>query len=136
MSDANDWLFREPLEPYGGDQHGNRSNPVLEKSFAFAVRTVKFVKGLREAGWVDLARQLFRSGTSIGANIHETQHPSSRADFIHKMRISEKEAGESNFWLKLCKECPELPYEEGMLEDLGEVRALLYSIIRTSEQNR
>jgi four helix bundle protein len=47
----------------------------------------------------DLARQLFRAGTSIGANVWEAQDPESRADFIHKMKIAAKEARETLFWL-------------------------------------
>ena len=134
--DNGNWLFEEPFVPYGPKAQGLRPNPIVDRSFGLAVRIVRFVKTVRENGWVDLARQLFRSGTSIGANVHEAQHASSRADFIHKMRISEKEASETDFWLKLCKECPELPYEEGLLEDLDEVKALLYSILRTSEERR
>ena len=84
----------------------------------------------------EASRQLFKSGTSIGANVHEAQEAESRDDFIHKLKISAKEASETRFWLKLCKYSDELPYEEGMLEDLQSIRNILSRIIITSRQNR
>ena len=132
MEELRNWLVEDADAGYSGP----RPNPVLEKSFALALRVVPFTKLLRGEGWVDLARQLFRSATSVAANIHEAQHPSSRADFIHKMRLAEKEAGEPRFWLKLCQEAPDLPYDQGLLEDLDEVRALLYAILRTANSKR
>ena len=81
MEEIRNWLVEDAAAGYSEQ----RTNPVLEKSFAMAMRIVPFSKRLRGEGWVDLARQLFRSATSVAANIHEAQHPSSRADFIHKM---------------------------------------------------
>ncbi len=132
MSKEGNWLMEEGASEY----ESARRNPVLDKSFALALRVVPFTKRLREEGWPDLARQLFRSATSISANVHEAQHPSSRADFINKLRIAEKEAGETRFWMRLCNESPDLPYENGLLEKLDEVRALLYTIIRSANAKR
>ncbi|WP_121460163.1 four helix bundle protein [Chryseobacterium defluvii] len=50
-----------------------------------------------------IANQLLKSGTSIGANIFEAQSSESRADFIHKMKIADKEAKETEYWLLLCE---------------------------------
>jgi len=111
-------------------------NVIVDKSFEFALRIVKFCDRLRSGGWYDASRQLFKSGTSVGANIHEAQEAESRADFIHKLKISYKEASETRFWLKLCKYSEELPYEEGMLEDLQDIRNVLSRIIISSRQNR
>ena len=130
----NEMIFNEGAVPYGNER--TTGNAIVDRSFEFALRTVTFCGRLRAEGWYDAARQLFKSGTSIGANVHEAQEAESRDDFIHKLKISAKEASETRFWLKLCKYSDELPYEEGMLEDLQSIRNILSRIIITSRQNR
>ncbi|MCB0785733.1 MAG: four helix bundle protein, partial [Flavobacteriales bacterium] len=110
-------------------------NLIVDRSFEVALRVGRFSRRLREAGWPDLARQLLRSGTSVGANVHEAQDAESRDDFIHKMKLAAKEANESRFWLKLCKYTEELPHEEGLLDDLYEISSVLSAIIIKSRQN-
>ncbi len=75
---------------------------LKEQSFEFALNIVKVYKQLTEdkREYV-LSKQLLRSGTSIGANIREAQNAQSRADFIHKLSISQKECDESLYWLEL-----------------------------------
>ena len=89
------WLVSEKIENYG--------NPVLEKSFSFGVRVVKFYSSKIKINYhyKDLFRQLLRSGTSIGANITEAQEAASKKDFINKLAIALKEAKETEYWLKL-----------------------------------
>jgi four helix bundle protein len=128
------WEFQEGMARYGDDML--TGNAIVDKSFLFALRVVRFSKKLRDAEWYDASRQLFKSGTSIGANVHEAQEAESREDFIHKMKIASKEASETRFWLKLCRYADELPYEEGMLEDLVEIRRLLASIVIQARRNR
>ena len=75
---------------------------VQNKSFQFAVRIVKLCRYLQnEHKEFVLSKQLLRSGTSIGANISESQQAQSRADFVSKLNISLKEAYETNYWLRL-----------------------------------
>jgi four helix bundle protein len=78
-------------------------NPVVKKSFSFAARVVKCYKYLikKDKNLISLYNQLLNSGTSIGANIAESQAAASKADFRNKLRISLKEAYETEFWLKL-----------------------------------
>jgi four helix bundle protein len=128
------WEFQEGPAEYGFDR--TTGNLIVDKSFEFALRVVRFSKGLRDSGWYDASRQLFKCGTSIGANVHEAQDAESRDDFIHKMKVSAKEASETRFWLKLCKYADELPYEEGMLEDLQSIRNILASIIIKARMNK
>ena len=128
------WMFQESPAPY--DAGRRTGNLIIDRSFEFALRIVKFSKELRESGWPDASRQLFRAGTSIGANVHEAQDAESRDDFIHKLKISAKEASETRFWLKLCKYADELPYQEGLLEDLQDIRNILASIIVSAKANR
>ncbi len=56
-----------------------------------------------------MASQLFKSGTSIGANVREAQNSESTADFIHKFKIAAKEADETQYWLELCEKSQFLP---------------------------
>ena len=76
---------------------------IAERTFQFSIRIVKLCKFLREKKGTayDLSKQLIRSGTSIGANIEESQSAESKADFIHKMNIALKEARETHYWLRL-----------------------------------
>jgi four helix bundle protein len=84
-----------------------------------------------------MSKQLLRSGTSIGANIKEADHAESKADFIHKLSISLKEANESEYWI-------ELLYKSGYIEeihfnslqtDIEELLKLLTTIIKSSKSN-
>ncbi len=74
----------------------NRGNPVVDKSFAFAVKIVNACKKLNsEKKEFVLSKQLLRSGTAIGALIRESQNGESKKDFIHKLAIAQKECDES-----------------------------------------
>ena len=78
-------------------------NEILELSFEFALDIIKFCEILGVNKKYIISEQLFRSGTSIGANIREAQSPESKNDFIHKMKVASKEAIETEYWLLLCK---------------------------------
>ena len=80
----------------------NSDNIIQDLSFNFAVRIVKFYKHLTESkkAYV-LSKQILRSGTSIGANVKESIHAQSTADFINKLNIALKEADETEYWLEL-----------------------------------
>jgi four helix bundle protein len=82
-----------------------------------------------------LSRQLFRSGTSVGANIREAQEAESKADFIHKMKIAAKEARETHFWLLLCKHAKNYPIPQELLDKLAEIRKILCAIIYSSKKS-
>jgi four helix bundle protein len=68
------------------------------------LKIIAFSEGLRELKKYEMASQVFRSGTSIGANIREAQNAESKNDFIHKFKIAAKEADELEYWLQLCNE--------------------------------
>ncbi|MBQ7817530.1 MAG: four helix bundle protein, partial [Oscillospiraceae bacterium] len=89
------------------------SAAVQEKSFRFAVRIVNLCRYLQtERKEYALSKQLLRSGTSIGANITESQQAQSRADFVNKLNIALKEAYETNYWLRLMFETQYLNTQE------------------------
>lgn len=75
--------------------------PLLDKAEAFALRIVRLYQYLVENGERVMSKQVLRSGTSIGANITEGHYAASRADFINKYAIAEKEAAETRYWLNL-----------------------------------
>ena len=112
-----------------------KKNVILEKSFAFALLIIEFTEEMESQKKYVLSRQLLRSGTSIGANIREAQSCESRADFIHKLKIADKEAKESEYWLLLCKLSKSYPWNETLLPMLEEIQRLLSSIISSSKRN-
>ena len=109
---------------------------LRDKSFAFALRIVKLNKYLiDERREFTLSKQVLRSGTSIGANIEEAVHAQSRIDFIHKLSIAQKEASETNYWLRLLKESDMLNAKLGLslLGDCEELQRLLAASIKTAK---
>ncbi|MEM6263788.1 MAG: four helix bundle protein [Bacteroidota bacterium] len=94
-----------------------RVNVIKEKSFAFAVRVVNAYKFLsaKKKEFV-MSKQLLRSGTAIGALYREAEQAESKADFIHKMAIAQKECNETMYWLELLSATDHL--EKGAFESL------------------
>ena len=110
-------------------------NHIERKSFLFSVRIVKLCRYLQEEKKeYILSKQLIRSGTSIGANVVESQQAQSRADFTAKLSIALKEAVETNYWLRLPYETEYLSQPEfaSMIADCQELEKLLTAIIKTS----
>ena len=110
-------------------------NAIDEKSFYFAVRIVKFCKYLQEnKKEYILSKQLMRSGTSIGANITESQQAQSRADFVSKLSIALKEAVETNYWIRVLYASEYITEAEyfSVIADCRELEKMLTSIIKTS----
>jgi len=113
-----------------------KSNIIVEKSFAFALAIIEFSEELENQKKFVIAKQLLKSGTSIGANIRETQSAESRADFIHKLKISAKEADETEYWLLLCKHSKSYPSSDSLFGLLTEIQKLLSSIISSAKNNK
>ena len=112
---------------------------MLEKSKAFAVEIVKLCKEIKEKKRETvMTNQLLRSGTSVGANIHESKYAHGTADFIAKMQIALKECYESEYWLELLFRTEYLSAERyEMIKNLcGSIRRMLVSSINTSKANK
>ncbi len=107
-------------------------NAIVERSFHFALKIVEFSELLEDRRKYVVAKQILKSGTSVGANVREAQNAESKADFIHKLKISAKEAEESEYWLLLCKHSKNYPDCENLLIDIKEIQKLLTSIIASS----
>jgi len=114
-----------------------KNNPIVEKSFNFSVRIVNCYKYLikKNKDLKSLYNQLLDAGTSIGANVAESQAAASKADFKNKLRISLKESYESEYWLKLFFETEILGKKEfeSLITDCMELIKLLTSIINSTK---
>ena len=112
-----------------------RRNEIVELSFEFALEIIEYAELLEKQKKYIIARQLLKSGTSIGANVREAQKAESRADFIHKLKISDKEAEETDYWLALCLKAKSYPNpNEVILSHLTSILKLLNKIISTSKK--
>jgi four helix bundle protein len=111
----------------------DRENVIVDKSFQFALDIVLYCELLEENKKFVLARQLLRSGTSIGANVREAQNAESKADFIHKIKLAAKEADETEYWLLICKATPSYPFNEKLLSDIHEIIKILSKILSSSK---
>ena len=113
--------------------------PLHTKSYAFAVRIVKMFLHFTECDWKLQAiyKQILRSGTSISANVHESEFAQSASDFASKLHIALKEANETMNWLNLVHDTDILSDKEfeSMTTDCSEVIALLVTSIKTIKKN-
>jgi four helix bundle protein len=113
---------------------GQKPWDIRARSFKYALRAIKLYQFLQEgkdgAGWI-LGKQYLRSATSIGANIEEAQSGQSRADFIHKYSIAQKEARESLYWLRLLAESEIVPPNRitSLMQETEELIAVITTII-------
>ncbi len=113
-------------------------NVVKEKSYLFAKRIVLMCRFLRETQHeYIMTKQLLRCGSSIGANVAESKYAQSRPDFVTKLSIALKEAGETNFWLHLLHDTGYLTERQfaSIIGDCEELERLLVSIVKTTKEN-
>ncbi|RYC69162.1 four helix bundle protein [Spirosoma sordidisoli] len=117
----------------------SKPNPVLEKSFAFAVRILNFHKWLSKhhPDISPLAKQILRSGTSIGANLEEADSAYSKREFAVKVGLSLKESRETKYWLRLLYATDYIDSEmfSSLCSDNDELMRLLNAILKTTREN-
>ena len=113
----------------------NSDNPIVDLTYQFGVRIVKFYKYLTTKQVYVLSKQLLRCGTGIGANVHESIHAQSKADFISKMNIALKEADETDYWLRLLRDSDVINEQEfvSLQKDVKQIIGTLVKIIKTSK---
>ena len=112
---------------------------MLDKAKDFAVEIINMCKTIKETKRESvLTNQLMRSGTSIGANIHESKYAHGTADFIAKMQIALKECYESEYWLELLNRTEYLSDEQYkiILNECGQIRRMLISSINTVKNKK
>lgn len=112
----------------------DKENIIVDLTFQFALGIISFAEKLEEERKYVIARQLLKSGTSIGANVREAQNAESKADFIHKLKIAAKEADESEYWLELCSRSENYPMNKQLQEELVSINKILSKIISSSKK--
>jgi len=111
----------------------DRENVIIDLTFKFAIGIISYCDELEIQRKYVLARQLLKSGTSIGANSREAQNAESKADFIHKFKIAAKEADETEYWLQLCKEAKNYPDPDDLIKELLVIIKIISKIISSSK---
>jgi four helix bundle protein len=112
---------------------------MKDKAYKFALRMIRLFKHLSaEKKEYVLSKQMLRSGTSVGANIEEALQGESKADFIHKLAIANKEAFETHYWLRLLRdsEILEAKLANSLISDCSELNAMLVASIKTAKGRR
>jgi four helix bundle protein len=118
---------------------GVKPRDIRKRSFAYALRAVRLHEFLQERKngtcWI-LGKQFLRAATSIGANVEEAQSGETRADFIHKYAIAQKEAEESHYWLRLLAEAEIVPSGRlaPLMRETEELYAVITAIIKNAKQ--
>ncbi|NRT14377.1 four helix bundle protein [Flavobacterium sp. 28A] len=112
----------------------NKENIIVTLTFKFALEIISYCDTLQENRKFVIANQLLKSRTSIGANIREAQNAESKADFIHKFKISAKEIEETIYWLELCKYSKDYPNVDQLLDQVNAISRVVNKIIITSKQ--
>lgn len=109
-------------------------NVIIEKSYSFALKIMDLTMEIRKKKEYDLASQLWRAGTSIGANVEEAQAAQSRADFRSKMSIAAKEARESHYWLRLTRDGNVIDSATvtSLIDEIEAIKRILTSIVKSS----
>ena len=111
----------------------DKENIIVDLTFKFSVSIVMYCEELEKIRKYVIARQLLKSGTSIGANIREAQNAESKNDFIHKFKIAAKECDETIYWLELCKEIDSYPFNPELIDQIEIISKIINKIISSSK---
>ena len=112
----------------------DKPNLIVDLTFCFSVKIIEYTELLESKRKYNLANQLFRSGTSIGANTWEAQDAESKADFIPKFKIAAKEINETKYWLLLCQKVKSYPYPCALIEELDVIQKIVSKILSSSKK--
>jgi len=114
-----------------------KENPIKDKSYSFALKAVSIYKNLQQKKEFILSKQFLRSATSIGANIEEGIQAQSKKDFIHKLSISQKEAFETNYWIRLLRDSNYIEKQVAteLIKDCEEIQKIITAILKTAKRN-
>lgn len=114
-----------------------KSNVIQDKSYRFALRMIALYQSLVKKKEFVLSRQVLRSGTAIGAIVEEGIGAESRADFVHKLAMANKECKETHYWIRLLFDSKmiDAAMSRSLLRDCEEIGRILSSIILTTKKN-
>jgi four helix bundle protein len=115
-----------------------KDNVIQDKTYRFALRAVKLYQYLVKKKEFVLSKQVLRSGTAIGAMIEEGIGAESRADFVHKLSMANKECKETHYWIRLLRDSEMIntTISHSLLRDCEEIGRILASIILTTKNGR
>ena len=114
-----------------------KENKLAELSIDFSADIIDLVKHLKANHETIIANQIGRSGTSIGANIHEARYAQGRKDFISKLEIALKEASETGYWLELLHRTNYIDeaYYKTLSAKCASIRVMLISSCKTAKEH-
>lgn len=115
-----------------------KDNQLVNLSKSFAISIINLNNSIKSRGTSNaIINQLLRSGTSIGANIHEANYASSRADFINKLQIALKECYETDYWLDIFAQSEIIQKSEydDLFVQCSKIRKLLIASVKTAKEN-
>ena len=114
-----------------------KENKLAELSMDFSVDIIELVKYLKSQKESTISNQIGRSGTSIGANIHEAQYAQGKKDFISKLEIALKEASETGYWLELLYRTKYIDEQtfKMLSSKCTSLRVMLIASCRTAKEN-
>ena len=115
-------------------QGNKEKNLIVDLTFDFSLKIIRYTSLLEKERKFVLAKQLLRSGTSIGANVREAQNAESKADFIHKMKIAAKEADETEYWLLLLDKLENTAGCKDLLCECGSIIRVISKIVGSSRK--
>ena len=112
------------------------NNIIVDLSMDFSISIVSLCDNIK--GKSAIVNQLLRSGTSIGANIHEAQYAQGTRDFISKLEIAQKECYETEYWMELLFETGYIPENvyKPLQNQCGQIRRMLISSLNTTKANQ
>ena len=115
-----------------------KGNLIWDEAFSFALQIMALAKMLSQDKEYDLSSQLWKAGTSIGANVEEAQAGQSRADFLAKMTIASKEAREALYWLRLADKGKIISADEiaPVREQCERIVRILTAIVKTGRESK
>ena len=114
-----------------------KENRLAELSMEFSVDIINLVRQLKENRETIISNQIGRSGTSIGANIHEAQYAQGKKDFISKLEIALKEASETGYWLELLHRTNYIDEQsyKSLSAKCTSLRVMLIASCKTAKEN-
>ena len=114
-----------------------KENKLKDLSMEFSVDIIRLVRQLKAEHETIISNQIGRSGTSIGANIHEAQYAQGRKDFISKLEIALKEASETGYWLELLYKTKQIDQQtfDALSSKCTALRVMLIASCRTVKNN-
>ena len=115
-----------------------KGNLIRDEAFSFALQIMGLARMLKMEKEYELSSQLWRSGTSIGANVEEAQAGQSRADFMAKMAIASKESRETLYWLRLVDKGKIISAAEiaPVREQCERIVRILTAIVKTGRESK